>query len=147
MTLGADAAPADARAEFLGAFRLCHDLGMLAGPPVIAVVSAAAGLGAAAVAIGGISGLGAGGMARWLRPRPAAQSSDSVPDSARPSVKYGRERLSNMVERRADRHVHVEVLVGAEPAAEQHVARSRSPCGPARGSARSLARSSGVLIG
>ncbi|WP_433283708.1 MFS transporter [Pseudonocardia sp. CA-142604] len=69
MTLGADAAPADARAEFLGAWRLCHDLGMLAGPAAIAVVSAAAALGAAALSMGGLAAVGAGVMARWVPKR------------------------------------------------------------------------------
>jgi len=69
MTLGADAAPADARAEFLGAWRLCHDLGMLAGPAAIAVVSAAAALGAAALAMGALAAVGAGVMARWVPKR------------------------------------------------------------------------------
>jgi MFS family permease len=84
-TIGADVAPAEGRTEFLGAFRLCHDVGMLAGPLVISGVSAAAGLAVAAAALGGVSGAGAGWFARWLPYRP--QSSDSVPDSARPSAK------------------------------------------------------------
>jgi hypothetical protein len=37
VTLGADAAPVHARAEFLGAWRLCHELGMLAGPAAAAM--------------------------------------------------------------------------------------------------------------
>jgi hypothetical protein len=37
MTLGADAAPVHARAEFLGAWRPCHELGMLAGPAAAAM--------------------------------------------------------------------------------------------------------------
>jgi hypothetical protein len=84
-TIGADVAPREGRTEFLGAFRLCHDIGMLAGPLIISGVSAAAGLAAAAAALGGVSGAGALGFARWLPYR--GQSSDSVPDSARPSVK------------------------------------------------------------
>src|SRR5207249_1683042 len=42
MTLGADAAPREGRAEFLGAWRLCHDTGMLTGPLLISAVTAAA---------------------------------------------------------------------------------------------------------
>ena len=83
-TIAADAAPDEGRTEFLGAFRLCHDTGMLAGPLVISGVSAAAGLAVAAVTLGGVSGAGAAGFARWLPYR--ARSSDPVPDSARPSV-------------------------------------------------------------
>jgi MFS family permease len=66
MTLGADAAPRDGRAEFLGAFRLCHDVGALTGPLLLAAVTAAATLGVGAVALGGLSALGATGMARWV---------------------------------------------------------------------------------
>ncbi len=66
MTLGADAAPQDGRAEFLGAFRLCHDVGALTGPLLLAAVTAAATLGVGAVTLGGLSALGATGMARWV---------------------------------------------------------------------------------
>jgi MFS family permease len=66
MTLGADAAPQDGRAEFLGAFRLCHDVGTLTGPLLLAAVTAAATLGVGAVALGSLSALGATGMARWV---------------------------------------------------------------------------------
>jgi MFS family permease len=82
MTLGADAAPEDGRAEFLSAFRLCHDVGMLTGPLLLAGVAAIATLGAGSVALGALSALGAAGMARWVparagsRPpgRPASRS-------------------------------------------------------------------------
>jgi MFS family permease len=72
MTLGADAAPQDGRAEFLGAFRLCHDVGTLTGPLLLAAVTAAATLGVGAVALGGLSALGATGMARWVPHRAPA---------------------------------------------------------------------------
>jgi MFS family permease len=71
MTLGADAAPSDGRAEFLGAFRLCHDVGTLTGPLLLAAVTAAATLGVGAVTLGGLSALGAAGMARWVPHRAA----------------------------------------------------------------------------
>jgi MFS family permease len=77
MTIGADVAPAEGRAEFLGGFRLCHDVGMLAGPLVIGAVSAAAPLAVAALVLGGLSGLGAAGMARWV-PRGRVSSSGPV---------------------------------------------------------------------
>jgi MFS family permease len=70
MTLGADAAPRDGRAEFLGAFRLCHDVGTLTGPLVLAAVTAAATLGMGSVALGALAALGAAGMARWVPQRP-----------------------------------------------------------------------------
>jgi MFS family permease len=66
MTLGADAAPVEGRAEFLGAFRLCHDTGMLTGPLLLAGVAAVATLGAGSVALGALSALGAVGMGRWV---------------------------------------------------------------------------------
>ncbi|OLT12569.1 transporter [Pseudonocardia sp. CNS-139] len=84
-TIGADVAPEQGRTEFLGSFRLCHDVGMLFGPLIISGVSAAAGLAWAAAALGGVSGAGAAGFARWLPFRP--QSSASVPASVRPSTK------------------------------------------------------------
>jgi MFS family permease len=72
MTLGADAAPREGRAEFLGAFRLCHDVGTLTGPLVLAAVTAAATLGTGSVALGALAAMGAAGMARWVPRRPAA---------------------------------------------------------------------------
>eukprot|EP01139_Manchomonas_bermudensis_P013325 Amastigsp_a355022_6.p3 type:complete len:160 gc:universal Amastigsp_a355022_6:517-38(-) len=52
MTLGADFAPADRRAEFLGVWRLLTDLGSTAGPLLLSAVASGASLspgGAAAV--------------------------------------------------------------------------------------------------
>jgi MFS family permease len=72
MTLGADSAPRDGRAEFLGAFRLCHDTGSLAGPLVLSCVTAVATLGVGSVALAALSALGAAGMARWVPRRRAA---------------------------------------------------------------------------
>jgi MFS family permease len=72
MTLGADAAPENGRAEFLGAFRLCHDVGMLTGPLLLAAVAAAATLSGGSVVLGALAALGAAGMARWVPRHPAA---------------------------------------------------------------------------
>ncbi len=58
MTLGADFSPAVGRTQFLGAWRLCNDLGVAGGPLLFSGVTAVASLGAAAVAIGGIGVLG-----------------------------------------------------------------------------------------
>lgn len=77
MTLGADAAPEDGRAEFLGAFRLCHDSGSLIGPLTLAAVAAVATLGMGSVALGALSALGAAGMARWVPRRPARTRQNS----------------------------------------------------------------------
>jgi hypothetical protein len=63
MTLGADASPADGRAQFLGGWRLCADLGRAAGPLALSGLSAIMSLGASAVVLG----VGAVAGAAWLR--------------------------------------------------------------------------------
>jgi MFS family permease len=85
MTIGADVAPAKGRAEFLGAFRLCHDTGTLAGPLVIGAVSAAAPLAVAALVLGGLSGLGAAGMARWVPRRTVSSPGPVLPGAPEPT--------------------------------------------------------------
>lgn len=52
MTLGADVAPADARSEFLGAWRLLGDSGNALGPVVLSAGTALWGLGPAAIVVG-----------------------------------------------------------------------------------------------
>lgn len=66
MTVGADIAPEDRRAEFLGAWRLTHDAGMFAGPIAIGVVGAVSMLGPAAAVLAVAAGAGAGAMYRWF---------------------------------------------------------------------------------
>lgn len=66
LTIGSDVAPADGRRQFLGGWRLCADLGNVAGPGVISLVSLAFPLGAAAIALGLITWFGAGWLARWV---------------------------------------------------------------------------------
>lgn len=66
MTIGADTAPADTRAEFLAAWRLTHDLGFLIGPLSIAGAAAIAPLAAAPLTMAAISVVGAGLMARFI---------------------------------------------------------------------------------
>lgn len=63
MTLGADASPDDGRAQFLGGWRLCADLGRAAGPLALSALSAMMTLGASAVVLGA----GALAGAVWLR--------------------------------------------------------------------------------
>lgn len=76
MTLGADAAPEDGRAVFLGAWTNLQDIGGLLGPIVVAggaAISVAAGVWAA-------SGLGAGAAGalwRWTPPRAAQATTGS----------------------------------------------------------------------
>ncbi|WP_370894559.1 MFS transporter [Janibacter sp. GXQ6167] len=66
MTLGADAAPAADRAQFLGGWRLCGEVGHAAAPLFITAVTAAASLAAAALGLALIGGIGAGWMTWWV---------------------------------------------------------------------------------
>jgi MFS family permease len=66
LTLGSDVAPQDGRRQFLGGWRLCADLGNVAGPGLISLVSLAFPLAAAAVALGLITWFGAGWLAKWV---------------------------------------------------------------------------------
>jgi MFS family permease len=72
LTLGADASPPQNRAQFLGGWRVCSDLGNLAGPLVISVVSAFAPLAVAAVTMGLLTWAGSGWLVKWV-PRYAAR--------------------------------------------------------------------------
>lgn len=66
MTLGADAAPAQGRTEFLGIWRLVSDMGTSLGPVVLSAVTAVVSLGLA-VATMGAFGLGAAAVFwHWL---------------------------------------------------------------------------------
>ncbi|MEU1546552.1 MFS transporter [Nocardia sp. NPDC005745] len=66
MTVGADVAPDGQRAEFLGAWRLTHDIGMFAGPVVVGAISALTVLGGAAIALAVTAAAGAYTMHRWF---------------------------------------------------------------------------------
>lgn len=66
MTLGADAAPVEARSQFLGGWRLCADVGNAAGPLVVSAVSTVAPLAAAAVTMGVLTWTGVAWLARWI---------------------------------------------------------------------------------
>ncbi len=66
MTLGADASPADGRAQFLGGWRLCSDLGNAGGPLLVSAVALAAPLAAASVAVAALTWAGAGWLVRWV---------------------------------------------------------------------------------
>jgi MFS family permease len=89
MTLAADVAPPKARAQFLGAWRVCSDSGTAAGP---LVVSAAAGLGSLAAGIetmGVVGIIAAIALLRWVPRYSAFATSGSrcvaarVPDRGR----------------------------------------------------------------
>jgi MFS family permease len=66
MTVGADVSPAVGRAQFLGAWRVCADVGIGGGPLLIGAVTAAASLTAAALAMGGAGLAAAFLLHRWL---------------------------------------------------------------------------------
>jgi len=67
MTLGADAAPVVGRGPFLGAWRLCGDIGQSGGPLLVSAAAAVAPLAAACVVVGGLGLLGTGWVAYWTR--------------------------------------------------------------------------------
>lgn len=65
MTLGADVAPVEGRAQFLGGWRLCGDLGNTGGPLLVSAVAAVAPLAAAPVLIGVLALAGTVWVAHW----------------------------------------------------------------------------------
>ncbi len=58
MTLGADTAPAQGRAQYLGGWRLCGDLGGSGGALLVSALAAVAPLAVACVVMGGVAALG-----------------------------------------------------------------------------------------
>ena len=66
MTLGADVAPAAARAQFLGIWRLFSDSGSAAGPLVVAAGAALGSLAAGVAAMGAVGLLATIGLGRWV---------------------------------------------------------------------------------
>ncbi|MGW4535519.1 MFS transporter [Nocardia sp. NPDC004340] len=84
MTVGSDVAPPSAQAEFLGAWRLTHDLGMFAGPIAVGIIGTAATLGSAGVALGAVATAGALAIRRWFPGPPLS--------SGRPAENTGERR-------------------------------------------------------
>ncbi|HZA05400.1 MAG TPA: MFS transporter [Propionibacteriaceae bacterium] len=66
MTLGADAAPVADRAQFIGGWRVCNDVGNAAGPLLVSAVSSVAPLAAAAVTMGILTWAGSAWLVRWV---------------------------------------------------------------------------------
>ena len=66
MTLGADASPDDGRAQFLGGWRLCADVGRAAGPLTLSALTAMMSLGASSVVLGVGALIGAGWLRVWV---------------------------------------------------------------------------------
>ena len=65
MTLGADASPTEGRSQFLGAWRLCGDIGNSGGPLLVGAVAAVAPLAVAALTLGLLGLAGAGWVGYW----------------------------------------------------------------------------------
>ncbi|NYF17254.1 MFS family permease [Microbacterium sp. AK009] len=73
LTLGADAAPPDDPAPFLGSWRTLTDAGGALAPLAVSAIAAVASLSVAAAVIGVVGFVGAGAFARWVPrfvPRP-----------------------------------------------------------------------------
>jgi MFS family permease len=66
MTLGADASPDEGRAQFLGGWRLCADVGRAAGPLTLSALTAVMSLGASSVVLGVGALVGAGWLRVWV---------------------------------------------------------------------------------
>lgn len=66
MTLGADAAPVQGRAAFLGVWRLLSLVGHNGAAIVVGAVAAVASIGVASVSVGVLTLLGGGWLLRWL---------------------------------------------------------------------------------
>ena len=67
MTLGADAAPIAGRAQFLGGWRLCGDIGLSGGPLLVGAVAVFAPLATASLLIGGLAVAGTAWVGYWTR--------------------------------------------------------------------------------
>jgi MFS family permease len=76
MTLGADFSPDIGRAQFLGAWRLCGDVGTAGGPLIVAGATGLASLGAASVLMGA---LGLGGFLLMLFVMPETLQREAPP--------------------------------------------------------------------
>jgi MFS family permease len=78
MTLGADTAPEQGRAQYLGGWRLCGDIGVSGGPVLIGALAAVAPLAVASVVMGLLAAAGTVWVGYWTR------RVDRVPVVSRP---------------------------------------------------------------
>jgi MFS family permease len=82
MTLGADTAPTRGRSQYLGAWRLCGDVGNSGGPLLVSAVASVAPLATACLVIGVLGLLGTGWVGYWTaaleRRRTATRAGDGV---------------------------------------------------------------------
>ncbi|WP_240181803.1 MFS transporter [Nocardioides sp. 616] len=67
MTIGADTAPLAGRAQYLGGWRLCGDIGNSGGPLLVSAVAAVAPLATACLVLGVLMVLGTGWVGYWTR--------------------------------------------------------------------------------
>lgn len=67
MTMGADVAPAAGRAQFLGGWRLCGDLGNTGAPVLLGGLTLVVPLAGACLALGGLAVVGTGWVTYWTR--------------------------------------------------------------------------------
>jgi len=67
MTMGADTAPAEARAQFLGGMRLSGDIGMTSAPLLLSAFTVVLPLAGAALILGAIGVVGTGWVGYWTR--------------------------------------------------------------------------------
>ena len=81
MTLGADTAPTVGRAQYLGGWRLCGDIGNSGGPLLVGAVAAVAPLAAACVVIG-VLGAARHRLGRLLDPPAGPTAADGRSRSA-----------------------------------------------------------------
>lgn len=84
MTVGADVSPAVGRAQFLGAWRVCADIGIGGGPLLIGALTAAASLTAAALATAGVGLAAALLLHRWLGSLAVAAAASHCSEQRRP---------------------------------------------------------------
>ena len=82
MTIGADTAPVVGRAQFLGGWRLCGDLGGTSGPLAFSALAAVLPLAAACVVVGLVGLAGAGWVGHWTRQLDVRRR-EQVPDVSR----------------------------------------------------------------
>lgn len=85
MTLGADFSPEVGRAQFLGAWRVCGDLGTAGGPLIVAAVTGLATLAAASITMGGI-GLAGAALMIFLMPETLQRATPAEPPAAEPGA-------------------------------------------------------------
>ena len=77
MTMGADTAPAAGRAQYLGGWRLCGDLGNTAAPVLLGALTLVVPLAGACIALGAIGIAGTGWVTFWTRRLDRVRSSSA----------------------------------------------------------------------